>query len=291
MRLTSSALVLGLTVALIPITASAGDPFLYAGDSFSGNLYRIDKTTGAATATVPVTLNGQPAAWIKGLAAEPGSGVLYAVVGESAPPEGVISFTLATIAPDTGVATKIGDLNRRFAGLAWVTLPPPDGVGPGPTSLVGITGFGDPTNPETLFIIDHTTATSSLLLPLNDGTPSETIAFNPVDGLLYHLSGRALGPNEGQTIVFESIDLGTLTVTQIPLGGTAFGKGNGLTFDDASGNFLFAVEGAPAEGFPGELYSLTTTGIAAVIGSTPAFYGGMAFSFQVPVELQSLSVE
>lgn len=299
MRYLFRTLVLVLSLSLVNTLASASEPFFYAGDNGSGTLYKIDKVTGATLTTIPVTLGGTQVLWIKGLAAEPVSGDLYAVVGELQPPDGPglpVDFKLATIAPDTGIATEIGLLSDRFSGLAWVVLPAPtDGVPTGTVELMGVTGDGAAI-PESLFIINTSNASTSLFMNLGNGTDGESIAFNSADGMLYHLSGsdpiQSLG---GSSIVFEKIDLDTMGVTNIPLSGTPFTKGNGLTFDDATGQFFVSVDSGPVDAPTGpgvaQLVSLTTGGAATPVGPTDAYFGGTAFSYQVPVELQSFSIE
>jgi len=285
-----------LAFALTGPSANAAEPFLYAGDSSSGTLHRIDKTTGSTQLSTAVTINGNSAVWIKGLAAQPGTGDLYAIVGEFATLDGVVDFKLATIAPDTGVATEIGLLSDRFSGLAWVVLPPTgDGTLQPIDALMGVTGNGAST-PESLFIIDHTNAGSALFMNLTMSGPGEAVAFNTLDGMLYRLSGSSIPDTpEGSLIDFEQIDLSGPSSTPIPLTGAQFSKGNGLVFDEATGGFFFAAETAPPPGDGGtgatELFSLNIGGTAAPVGAIAAYFGGMAFSFQVPVELQSFSIE
>jgi len=293
MRTLLGAMILILTATVFGGTASASDPFLYAGDNYTGTLHKIDKTTGATVTTIPITLGGAQVDSIKGLAADPFSGELYAVVRDGGP-EGTIEFKLATIAPDTGVATEIGTLNDRFAGLAFVTLPPTEGA-PSSDALMGVTGDGA-TNPEELYVIDTGDASTSFYMNLGNGTDGEAIAFNPNDSLLYHLSGWGFGqPPEGIQIVFEKIDLGTMSITNIPLSGDVFTNGNGLTFDETTGQFFFSAGVDPPKGGEGfsetELFSVTTVGVATSLGATDTYFGGMGFSYLVPVELQSFSIE
>jgi len=300
------ALILILAVAVMCGTAFASNPYLYAGDNSTGTLYRIDPTTGATVASVPVTLGGNQVLAIKGLTAEPSSGELYAVVvqqdppadpGDGAPPGSW--FKLVVIAPDTGVATLIGVLGDAFAGLAFAPLP---SEGVTTESLLGVTGDGAATA-ETLYIIDIGNASTTPLMTLGNGDNGETIAFNTTDGLLYHLSGWVGGnSSEGGGMVFENINLGTLAITNIPLTGTPFDAGNGLVFDALSGEFLVAGgyfidsngDESPnsGEGFPApSLFSLTTGGFFSLLGPLDAYFGGMAFSYLVPVEFMSFSVE
>jgi hypothetical protein len=297
MRIPFRALFLVLVLLVVSSAVSAQQPFLYAGDNSSGTLYKIDPLTGTTLTTIGVTMGGSPVNAIKGLAAHPGSGEIYAVVVQSPPPstpEGnqppVSSFRLAIIAPDTGTATEIGGLGDRFAGLAFAPAP---SDGTPNESLVGVTGDGA-LNPEALFIIDTGDASTLLLMPLGNGDDGEAIAFNPIDGMLYHLSGLNFGqPTDGSVQVFEKIDLNTQVITPIALSGDIFVNGNGLTFDETEGHFLFSANGGQPGDGPGiyGLFSLTEGGQATALGLTDTFFGGTGFSNLVPVELMSFDIE
>ena len=249
-------------------TATAQVPVLYAGDSFSGTLYTIDKANGATINTVPVTIGGEQVASIKGLAALESTGELYAVVISAGPADQppVSDFRLVMVAPDTGVATEIGVLGDRFAGLAWGPFLPTDGQPPWTETLFGVTGDGADDPALRRVLADHT--------------------------MIYHLSGEF-----GSDLVFEKIDHFSGTVTAIPLSGAPFVNGNGLVYDAVAGRFLFsALVGVPnpqvgEQPIRVELYSLSPTGVAASLGPVSTHFGGMAFSELIPVELQRFTVE
>ncbi|MEE4270693.1 MAG: hypothetical protein V2I67_03400 [Thermoanaerobaculales bacterium] len=84
-------------------------------------------------------------------------------------------------------------------------------------------------------------------------------------------------------------------MTDIPLSGDFFANGNALAWDETTVQFFFSAdigqlpqgEGTDAV----ELFTLSSTGVAASVGMTDSFFGGMAFSYQVPVELQSFTIE
>jgi len=284
-------LVFGFILVGLVGSTSAGEPFLYAGDNYAGTLFTIDKSTGATIDTVGVTLDGSPVASIKGLAARESTGVLYAVVVKDSPVDQppVGDFTLVTIVPDTGVATEIGPLGDRFAGLAWAPYAPTEGQPPWVETLFGVTGDGA-INPEELYIIDPDTAATSFHMSLGNGADGEAIAYNSDDNLLYHLSG-----GYGFDLVFEKIDLWTLDVTPVALSGASFVNGNGLVYDQAAGVFRFAaiVENPqPTDQlYATELFSVSAVGVAASLGATDTYFSGMAFSELVPVELMSFTIE
>jgi hypothetical protein len=294
MKSVSKAVIAVFALMFGAIAVPAYAQFLYAVDvsvqpneGLQGAALRIiDPATGVTLSAVDVTVDGSPVFGIKGLAAHPSTGHLYAVLrDQGAPGEGgVQDFFLATIQPDTGVATIIGNLDDRFAGLAF------DGGG----TLYGVTGDGAIV-PETLYTIDPNTAAETFFMSLGNGNDGEAIAFNSADGMMYHLSGWESGPVEGGggQIVFEKIDLGTMQITNIPLSGDQFVNGNGLAYDPASGDFFVAVliEFLPEGFLESSLGRITTQGVVTEVGSTDDYFGGMAFSEYVPVELMSFSVE
>lgn len=153
----------------------------------------IDPTTGATVSSIPITLGGSLIKGGTGLATDPLDGKLWAIL--------LPGRVLATIDPVSGIATKINTLGTGFAGLAFL----PDGT------LLGVTGDGG-SPAETLFILSKTPGgTPTLLCPLGNGDDGEAIAFNPVDGLLYHASGISSG------LIFETIDLGIVITPPSPL--------------------------------------------------------------------------
>jgi DNA-binding beta-propeller fold protein YncE len=279
-----------LVFGLVAVPASA--QFLYAVDSQvlreggSASIRTIDRANGNTLTSVPVLVDGLPVAGIKGLAAHPTTGRLYAILKDAQVPGegGGSEFALAMIQPDTGAATIIAVMSDRFAGLAF------DNAG----TLYGVTGDGAVV-PETLYTIDTGTGQATFFMTLGNGTDGEAIAFNSGNGLMYHLSGWGSGPVEGEIrdIVFESIDLGTMQVTDIPLSGDEFVNGNGLAYDAAVGDFVVStlVEFLPEGFLEPRLAAISIQGAVTDIGPTDEYFGGMAFSEYIPVELMSFSVE
>lgn len=279
--------VLGLFVRAVMLVVmmsatSVSAQFLYSGASFDATLHTVDPATGGDDASIGITAAGYTFTQVKGLAAEPTTGELYAVLRGFEDLEGVEVFYLATVRPDTGVATVIGQLPDRFAGLAFAS----DGT------LYGVTGDGG-TVPETLYTIDPANAAATFFMTLGNGTAGETIAYNSNDGMLYHLSGQNVPVDGSQVpLVFESVDLSTMVITPIPLTGDFFANGNGLAYDDASGGFVVSaiVTSLPDGGVPA-LVRLSTAGVATTVGAMTHFSGGMALTEYVPVELQFFTVD
>jgi hypothetical protein len=117
---------------------------LYSVDPRSNILRTID-TTDATTIddTVTLTLDGQEVFGGNGLATRPEDGLLFAILRTAGDKQS--NRFLATIDPETGVATSIGSgsLSTGFAGLAFTSaVPVPAAIWLFGTALVGLIGFG-----------------------------------------------------------------------------------------------------------------------------------------------------
>ena len=246
---------LAVTLVLTPSVAAA-QPTLYSVDVNSNLVRTVDPVTGATLSSVAILLPGATVTRANGLASHPTTGELFALVGVIGDPActssgGGQQRRLVKVNPVTGAATNVGQTGDCFAGLAFHTN----------GTLYGITGDGAAT-PSALFTIDTTTAhpTSLKTLPgtMDNG---EALGFNASDGLLYRVSGLT-------DQVFQSIDPSTLTVTNIPLSGFAFGEMTALTH--SSGNVLLGVAS-------GQFLTLTTSGGATFVSDLNYFPKGLAF--------------
>lgn len=133
-------------------------------------------------------------------------------------------------------------------------------------TLFGVTGDGGIT-PETLFTIDTNDASSTFFQTLGNGTDGESIAFNPDDLLMYHMSGGFFDP-----LFFESIDLETNIVTNIGTFNTAANVDKEIqSFTYAGdGNFLMADRS-------GKFWSIGVEGTSIQIGNVDHNAKGLAF--------------
>ncbi|MBK8520915.1 MAG: DUF11 domain-containing protein [Chitinophagaceae bacterium] len=131
------------------------------------------------------TLSGFTITGINGLATHPMTGEHYSILKVS----GVSGRVLAKINLQTGVCTQIGNLGDNFSSITFRY----DG------QLFGVTGDGA-TVPETLYLIDHTNATKTLVRALGAGADGEVICYNPDDNFIYHWSGNG-------TVVYEKYKL------------------------------------------------------------------------------------
>ena len=222
-------------------TVSPADGFLRVVDPLSGSTLR---STQIVTSTGPVVSG------CNGLAVHPATGQLWALVR-------TIGSTrrLATIDPVTAVATVIGATADSFAGIAFRS----DGV------LFGVTGDGAVV-PETLYQLDLNTAAATLVAALGNGNDGEAIAFDPLDGFLYHASGLGL-PNVDE--VFERVDPATGATAAVALAGFDYDEMLGMTCW-VGGNLLGAD-------LNGNLVVVNTSGHVRRLGVLDHNAKGLAF--------------
>jgi hypothetical protein len=223
-----------------PGAPRAPDPLLRAVDSADGST--------VAGESVAITLAGEVVIGGSGLAREPQTGTLFALLKL----EGTSFRRLVTLDEWTGVATDVGDTGNRFAGMAFAT----DGT------LYAVTGDGGGV-PESLFTLSTVDGSSNLVIELGAGSDGETLAFNPDDGLLYHASGIGT-PNNPNGEKFETVDPDTLIVTNVPLSGFDYEELASLTFLD--GGFFAGDLGNAAFDDPG-FFRITTGGAVTFLGN------------------------
>ena len=212
-------------------------------------LRKIDPADGSTVpgASVAITLSGAVVIGATGLARDPQTGVLYALLKI----EGTSFRRLVTLDEWTGVATDIGDTGNRFAGIAFAS----DGT------LYAVTGDGGGI-PESLFTLSTIDASSTLVRELGAGSDGEALAFNPDDGLLYHASGIGT-PNNPNGEKFETVDPDTLVVTNVPLSGFDYEELTSLTYLD--GGFFAGDLGDASVDMPG-FFRISTAGEVTFLG-------------------------
>lgn len=235
-----------LAVSAIPGSAQSVLWGGQVGQESNTNLYySINQATGAFLTTQGATMAGTTITGFQAFTADPTTGTVYVIVSVSG------GRRLATLNLTTGVATSIGVMSDRFSTLSFNSA----GV------LCGVTGNGA-TVPETLYIINKTTAAATLVVALGNGGGGEVIAFNPVNGLMYHWSGG--GVNQ----VFESINLTTLAVTNIPV---VVVNNNSEVYGAVWNGSAFFVTDAD-----GIFYTRTTGGVRVVLGNSTFRVRGLA---------------
>ncbi|HSW89890.1 MAG TPA: hypothetical protein VLH19_03380 [Patescibacteria group bacterium] len=223
----------------------AGDPILapltvYTVAPFDSNVRTVDANTSGTTAITAITLTGKTVTKSNGLAYNPLTCTLYALLQLNAQ----TGRELVTLNPTTGVATNIGDTGKQFAGMAF------DDQG----ILYGVTGDGETNLPETLYTINTSTAVPTLFLSLGNGDSGESIAYNMSDGYLYHMSGSL-------TEVFEKINLSTHVVTNIPTSGDSYFETAGMMWVPSRNYFLVSNSANIWTSF-------TTSGVATTYAQT-----------------------
>lgn len=233
--LTAILCVLALFAPIAGAAVSPGNTLpLYMIHHNDNNIDTLDPLTGFALTSVAITLAGEPVTggfW--GLDQQPGTGTLFAIWKRT---------ELVTINPTTGAMVDIGPIGHNVGGITFTT-------GSTPT-LYMVTGNSDEKNPDTLFTLNTSTGTATLVLAFAPGNNiGETITYNPFDGMLYRLFGSG-DVNVQQFMV--SVNPTTLAVTNIPLTGDTYNQATSLAH--WAGNFLLMA------GHDSNLYLVTTGG-------------------------------
>ena len=207
-------------------------------------LRRVDLESGRTLWCVPITMAGATVTGATGLAQSPANGRLFALLTVS----GIETTRLATVDPLTGVATRIGDTGKFLEDIAFVGSA-------SSATLYGVSADDAPVTPEWLFAMDTGDASLTPFMALGDGTDGESIAFSPLDGRIYHASGVGT-PDVDR--VFERIDVGARTVTDVPLSGAPFIKATAMAYL-ASGELVLADTAD-------RLYRITQSGEVTFVG-------------------------
>ena len=162
---------------------------------------------------------------------------------------------LVTIDPDTGIATEIGDPRHALNSLAFGA----DGT------LYTVGGTNTP-NDGRLLTISTVDATFQDFTGISGGGGqpgggAHNIAFNPDDGLLYHIYDTF-------DFQMESIDLTDGSTTAVPVSGNTFQNILGFTYASSEGQFLAANNNW-------DWLTITATGLSTEVG-TDTFGGDVA---------------
>ena len=247
----------------VPVSSDAQE-LLYGIDGESPFIDIIDPFSGQIVSSMSLTMTNLTIEHGSGLAVNPLTNEMYAAVHLANQPD---TFrTLVTIDPQTGFATPIGTMTQGIAGMTFTNT----GV------LLAVSGERSDT-PETLFTVNTNDASLSFVRSLGNGTDGESIAFNPVDGFLYHMSGRGPG------FIFERINLSTGSITAIAISGDDVenAQSSGLAYD-ASRN-LFVGGLIDFDFFEGSFGTITSTGFITGLGLLPIFWSDYAF-WKVPID-------
>jgi hypothetical protein len=223
---------------------------LYAVERSTPTLYVLDDSDGSLLSVGQMDAGVSGA---EGLATDPMSCRMYGIVTLSGD-----GPSLAAIDGRTADVTIIGGLAEPLVDLAFRS----DGT------LYGIAG-SSAAEPGRIFIVDRASATLSATdIVLGDGV-GQSIAFQPVVGLLYHvLSPAGGGRGEGTSqLVTIDVDSGIITMVNLAMG--AFGI-NALSFHPLGDPFLAYASG-------GLLEVDADTGEVAIVGANETVVTGMAY--------------
>jgi DNA-binding beta-propeller fold protein YncE len=207
---------------------SRSAPYLYYFDTTTLEAqYEVALTESTGT----ITIEG-----LNGLAVDPVTSTPYVVA------KALSSRHLASLDLSTASLTVIGDLGDNVSDIAF------DAAG----TLYAVTGDGADI-PNELYTVDLATGAMTSFATLGNGNDGEALAYCPDDGLMYHLSGT------GSTMVFESIDLSTSTVTSL---GRDYDTSEAISFhwDDSMSAFLINFRS-------GNGSYLDTTGVDSELGT------------------------
>ena len=246
-------------------------PKLYSVNRDNSLLREINPATGATLASRGITLAGRNVTGATGMAVDPISGKMYALLRLNPfVQESPSVRQLVTVDPNTGMATDIGPANNgtslAFSDLAFAAN----------GTLYGVTGNSG-ASPETMFTLNKATGAATFFKTLGNGNDGETIAYNPADGLMYHTSGEnEPRSNPAPNIVFETINLAepTRPVTSLTLSGATIDEATALVY--SPGEFFLWADlnfELPA----GRLLRVTKTGSATLLGLLDHSATGLAF--------------
>ena len=200
------AILISISFSLSFDSAFAGGPppttILYAVDKNSDVLRVLDRTDASTISEVTITLEGETVFGAQGLAIDPTTGKLWAVIKTEPGGGGSGERQLVTINPASGVATFIGVLGDTYAGLEFNSA----------GTLYGLSGDGADV-PESIFILSKTTGSATFVCGLGNGSDGET--FLNANGVWYHWSGK--GHTLPGSYIMETFDINSCATTNIPL--------------------------------------------------------------------------
>ncbi len=205
------------SILLLSVNIVFSQETYYAVSTDDNMLRTIDLTNGVVLNSIPITVSGQLVNKANGLARHPATNDIYCLLHLN----GFQNRHLAILDTNTAVATLIGDLGDRFAGIVFNNA----GV------LHGITGDGAAV-PESLYTINTTTAATTLVATLGNGDDGEVISYDPNNNLYYHASGIDVGR------VFERLNV-IYAVTNIPISGSYYDEATAMVYR-GSGSFVLA---------------------------------------------------
>ncbi len=260
-------ILIGSIISLVPATGFA-ERVLYAINNQDPILHIVNPLTGAEISSVAISVAGDTIANSTGLAISPVSNEMYAAVALTS--QNRPSRSIVKIDRGTGVATIIGHTGQPIASLAFDD----SGV---LYAIIGDCkqGCGAGINPESLFTVDLNDGSLTFVQTLGNGDDGEAIGFNPVDRMMYHMSGR------GNGLIFEKINLSSGVVTPISLSGDSVTNPDleaiGFTWDSGQGLFIGSLIDCGCEGTERQYVSITAGGVVTHVNPLPVWWKDYAF--------------
>jgi uncharacterized repeat protein (TIGR01451 family) len=256
-----------------PSAASVSTLYAATGSGCSlSDLYTFDPSNGAVlTGPTPITIGGQQAQSVTGLAIDPTTGTLYGFMNDNVVGDGVCpargNGTLLTINRTTGVATTVGSL-----GLAQIQSPDMsfDPFG----NLYAWAENDSSGGVDTLYSLNKSTGTSTRIGPLCDDCPTYQTGLgidskgrmylkwgNDVDGTLQRV-------NQFNGAVFNDVDLDSVNTHNM----LAFGPGDVLYTGSRGGSGFTLRTLNPTTG------AFTTVGSNSVFNVTALAWDSTSFT-------------
>ena len=183
---------------------------LVGASPFQDSMWHIDLGTGNVIKRLGPSLPGFTITGMNGLATHPLTGEHYILIKVI----GISGRLLGKVDIQTGVCTSVGNTGDNFSSITFHS----DGT------LFGVTGDGAMV-PETMYELNPTNGTKTILYAMGNGADGEVICYNPEDDFIYHWSGNA-------TVVFEKFPSSSVTYvpTNIPIIGTTGGETFGAIY-------------------------------------------------------------
>jgi hypothetical protein len=277
-----SSVLIGSLVTMLPVSGLAR-PVLYAIDNENPYINRVNPITGVEESYVQISVPGEQIVQGNGLAVSPVSNEIYAAValdGHLRPGRNLIKINLGTgVATDVG-PMEFGGMGQPIAGLAFDDNDMLYAVSGDCLNVNSCSGA----LAETLFTVNRNDASLTFFQTLGNGDDGEAIAFNPNDGMMYHMSGAGAG------LILEKINLSNHAVTPIPMSGDSVGvfETIGFTFDATQNLFVGSLINCLCTPEDRSFFKLTSGGVLTHVNTLPHWWKDYAF-YEVPgLDLASL---
>lgn len=239
-----------------------GQTTLYIVSRESSQIRTFTLPSGPVTTSKTiVTTPPGPVLGCFGLAAQPGTNLLWTIIVDQNLILRLASMDIAAATATTVPATIVGPLSGHFAGLAFNCT----------GELFGVTATNAfaraaPKGDSPAFVPDKSLYRGLIAAAQGGTDPTLVTTVASVDdgaslalhpsGVLYWFAGRG-------TPVFMRVQVSPLVIDEIPLSGSAFTEASALTFLQSSGQFYMAGLF--------EMYRLTIDGVVSPLATSDMF--------------------